>query len=1180
MSKMIVEILGKDSYSKEMRNLEMTVKGHAKAWEDMEAAAKRAFAVVAGGVAAAIKISVDYEGQLTKVSTMLEKETMSLMPKYEAGLKRLAAGFGQSTKVLTDGLYDTLSAQVKSSSALEMLERNSMAAAAGFTDVATATSASLSFLKAYSLEGKSTAETIANVDRVNNMLFATVKMARTDFSKLASSIGDVTGSAAALKVPMEEVGAALSVMTKAGVNTNESVTSLNRILMSFIQSSDAMKVAVDDLGFVSAAAMVKQIGLADSIKRVKDWAEKVPADVYAVRDAYAELEAQGMKDTDILKALADQFGTTTEKIEYLREATPDTTEVLGELFGSVRALRGLLPIAGEKAQEFAHDLDYIKRAMEEGTLVADTFKLIQEDTGFQIDQLKQTALNLARAFGKEFTPELRAAVDASKGFLLSLSENEEAMKRAKEAAVDFLAIVGKGLLVVALAKATLTISSMALAVLSVVTAFGMLSVTMGGVGLAAAMIGKTLLAVLGPLSVVGIAVWDVYYAWKKWDEIAEGVRIAFIKVKASLAEAGAWLKLAAKEVLTSTSATMSKAIEEEYNTTLNVIKNNMNYEIKMYADKCAEERRLESGKNDDIKNEKRSYFMDLIEQGKGYVSDAGKLLKVEVADTGKSAAEIERLRQEAEKAIQEAAKGTTGVVKGELEKQVDAHGKAAGKILTASERAVAKQARLNAEYFKKYVDSLDSTAQEHWKTMSAMEKGITMATSAWGQMGTGLGGISVNLANATMKTDELNKATSKYGDVAAQATAGAKEAFRDALKDVRGNIDNLDDVVKAMFDGWKNKLIDTFATALSDKLFNKFLGGFFDRLTGGILDSIGGLFGLGGKATSAVTGAISSAATAAVGGAAGGGAGAVVGGAAAVGATGVGGSGAAAAGAGVTGTATGTAGAGAGASATGGGPASGGGGGGGSALGYAALVGGINYLTGGGLFGGGDEVPAIPRTASNDEITAEIKRAYGNDAKWAKLPGGSDFEKAVWLASPLYASQRWKMAGYMLDAATAGIPMRGAATQSGMTTGKRDLDEAIEEAVRKGGTMAYTSGEGMFGFARGADFMTAGPGLMMVGDNPGGRERVMVQPLSSPNINGPGRLLKDEFRLSALTDALQGLVAMLSSGRLAAETAGPRVVNIGSMMKVDGHAVIDRDGFREFVREVRRELDRLDRGVS
>ena len=44
--------------------------------------------------------------------------------------------------------------------------------------------------------------------------------------------------------------------------------------------------------------------------------------------------------------------------------------------------------------------------------------------------------------------------------------------------------------------------------------------------------------------------------------------------------------------------------------------------------------------------------------------------------------------------------------------------------------------------------------------------------------------------------------------------------------------------------------------------------------------------------------------------------------------------------------------------------------------------------------------------------------------------------------------------------------------------------------------------------AEGADFVTQGPQLVMVGDNPGGQERVTVKPLSSPNINGPNQLFQ------------------------------------------------------------------------
>ena len=46
--------------------------------------------------------------------------------------------------------------------------------------------------------------------------------------------------------------------------------------------------------------------------------------------------------------------------------------------------------------------------------------------------------------------------------------------------------------------------------------------------------------------------------------------------------------------------------------------------------------------------------------------------------------------------------------------------------------------------------------------------------------------------------------------------------------------------------------------------------------------------------------------------------------------------------------------------------------------------------------------------------------------------------------------------------------------------------------------------KGLSSFATGGDFVTSGPQMIMVGDNPGGQERVRVDPISSPNINGSG----------------------------------------------------------------------------
>jgi hypothetical protein len=74
----------------------------------------------------------------------------------------------------------------------------------------------------------------------------------------------------------------------------------------------------------------------------------------------------------------------------------------------------------------------------------------------------------------------------------------------------------------------------------------------------------------------------------------------------------------------------------------------------------------------------------------------------------------------------------------------------------------------------------------------------------------------------------------------------------------------------------------------------------------------------------------------------------------------------------------------------------------------------------------------------------------------------------------------------------------------------------IMKAYAQGGVLGFVTGAAIAAeglrqlsvinaqkFALGGDFTTRGPQMIMVGDNPGGVERVQVTPISSPNVNGP-----------------------------------------------------------------------------
>jgi len=81
--------------------------------------------------------------------------------------------------------------------------------------------------------------------------------------------------------------------------------------------------------------------------------------------------------------------------------------------------------------------------------------------------------------------------------------------------------------------------------------------------------------------------------------------------------------------------------------------------------------------------------------------------------------------------------------------------------------------------------------------------------------------------------------------------------------------------------------------------------------------------------------------------------------------------------------------------------------------------------------------------------------------------------------------------------------------------------------------------------ALGGDFITDGPELLLVGDNPGGQERVQVTPLSSPNVNGPQ--VNQNFVNNQQGLDMDGMESRIAQAVITAIGAIPVVVSEGAI---------------------------------
>jgi TP901 family phage tail tape measure protein len=299
-----------------------------------------------GAIYKTVQAYAEFEKQLANVSTMLDEHSMRLMPAYTAAMKRMAIEFGEGTETLSKGLYDILSASVAPEQALSVLEESIRAAKAGMTDTAVAADAITTILNSYGMSAD-------KAGKVSDILFGIIKRGKTTFAELGPSIGKVASIAAAADLSLEELGAAIATLTRAGLQTDIAITSLRSILNAFLKPTKESIDAAAKFGIELNTTTLRTIGLVEVLKKL--------------RLASAEQLAQIIPNTRGLAGLAAALKQVDEQAKDLeimlnsagmtQEAYEKTTDTLSHSLDRARQAFKLLSVEiGEELQPVIDEL--------------------------------------------------------------------------------------------------------------------------------------------------------------------------------------------------------------------------------------------------------------------------------------------------------------------------------------------------------------------------------------------------------------------------------------------------------------------------------------------------------------------------------------------------------------------------------------------------------------------------------------------------------------------------------------------------------------------------------------------------------------------------------------------------------------------------------------------------------
>lgn len=302
------------------------------------------------------------------------------------GVSNRLGGLYSQTQLLT-AAYDVASAGfANAADNAKVLEAAANGATGGLSDINTVGNAVTSVLNAY---GKSAADAAMLVDG----FIQTQNDGKIVLDQYAKQIGNLAPSAAAAGVGIQELNAAIATITAQGVPVEATFTGLNQALVSILKPSKEASDLAASLGIEFNEAGLRAKGFGGLLQDVKD-------------------------------------------------KTGGSTTALVKLFGSVEALKALLPLLSDDLEKYNANLD---RQAKASGVAEDATRELGGTVSSEITKMVNQIGNLTRSLDTVLGPALGGIVrlinvviaEATRGInvlgqLFSLNKNTTILKQALE----------------------------------------------------------------------------------------------------------------------------------------------------------------------------------------------------------------------------------------------------------------------------------------------------------------------------------------------------------------------------------------------------------------------------------------------------------------------------------------------------------------------------------------------------------------------------------------------------------------------------------------------------------------------------------------------------------------------------------------------------------------------------
>lgn len=349
------------------------------------------------GFTDASKAAGDFNATLVKTQNLTAITDFDINKVHDS-LLRMAQETGKTPKELADGFYFAASVLNSLNDALAVTEVAARGSAVGLGNVSDVTRVLTSVMNVYGFTAKDT-------NHLMDVLVTMVKEGAGEADQFAGAIGRIIPIAKVAGVSFEDVAAALSTATRAGLSVDEATTAVNRTLTELIGTSQQTNKELFTLGFSQTQIDDAMQALATTTGSMENKLHSYGLKTADVSLIMGQLE----RNTSLAEATMRKHGLTTGQITAVEQTHEQ----------SVEALRKKLIPYGLTLQDIDKVLAAYSRDTEEGRLALGRYGIASEELR---DILKQpgglyTALTMIMEKTQGNEAELRRIFPNIRGFI-------------------------------------------------------------------------------------------------------------------------------------------------------------------------------------------------------------------------------------------------------------------------------------------------------------------------------------------------------------------------------------------------------------------------------------------------------------------------------------------------------------------------------------------------------------------------------------------------------------------------------------------------------------------------------------------------------------------------------------------------------------------------------------------